>query len=49
MNWGCVEDSWKQLIDSAKQRWDRMAARQAREKQLAAWVLSRHKIDPIHK
>ena len=49
MNWDRVEDGWKQFVNGARQRWGRLAARQAREKQLAAWVISRHKIDPIHK
>jgi hypothetical protein len=45
MNWDRIQSGWKVLKSRVKLRW----VRQAREKQLAEWIVREHKADPIHK
>jgi len=56
VNWDRIEGSWKQLKGSVRRQWGRLtvkdleaSGRRAREKQLADWLVRRHKADPIHK
>ena len=48
--------SWERIKGSVRERWRRLtvkdleaSGRRAREKQLADWLVRRHKADPIHK
>jgi len=48
--------NWERIKDSVRERWRRLtgkdleaSGRRAREKQLAEWLVRRHKADPIHK